>query len=97
MDELSPGTKIKLTKFPPNRGIMDWDRVLHIGQIGRVVKTHIERKQDPLYEIWFSSHSGREGYEVWLATEHFETVLEEKTNHGKHSARPSSRPSARSS
>ena len=65
-----PGDNVKLTKFPPNRGIMDWDRVLYIGQIGQVIKTYFNGRQPPLYEIWFTSRNGREGYEVWLATEH---------------------------
>jgi len=70
MSDLVPGNAVVLIKFPPNRAVMDWDRVLRIDQIGQIVKTHVEKKQAPLYLIWFSSRNGDEGWEVWLAAEH---------------------------
>jgi hypothetical protein len=73
-----PGSAVKLIKFPPNRGMMDWDRVLRINQIGRVVKTHFDGKTDPLYQVWFSSRNGHEGYEVWLASEHIQLTHEKE-------------------
>jgi len=73
MNEPDIGVAVKLVKFPPNRSIMDWDRVLHLGQIGYIDSLHAEKKQEPLYAVWFSSKNKREGWLVWLAREHFET------------------------
>lgn len=64
------GSAVTLTKFPPNRSMMDWDRILHITQHGYVVETVQERKKT-LYLVWFSSRNRNEGWEVWLTTEHF--------------------------
>lgn len=74
-----PGDAVKLTKFPPNRAMMDWDRVLCIGQVGQVVKTYFDGKQSMLFHVWFTTRNKQEGYEVWLDAEHF-TYTKEKCN-----------------
>lgn len=66
-----PGSKIKLTKYPPNRFVMDWDRVLHINQVGEINRLSYDGKADPLYAVWFIARDGKSGHEVWLAAEHF--------------------------
>ena len=84
MSELSPARQdmIKLAQFPPNRGIMDWHRVLFIGQIGKIVELHANEKTGQvLYHVWFSSENRQEGWEVWLAREHF-TPINKDGNRG---------------
>jgi len=66
------GDTVRLVKFPPNRGVMDWDRVLTIHQPGHIVaKNADDKKRDIIYLVWFSSRNGKEGWEVWLTHEHF--------------------------
>lgn len=74
-----PGSNVKLVKFPTNRSMMNWDRVLRINQIGQVVKTYVDDKNDTLYAVWFSSRNRQEGYEVWLAAEHIQITNERIT------------------
>lgn len=50
---------------------MDWDRVLHINQVGEVNRLSYDGKAEPLYAVWFISRDGKSGHEVWLAAEHF--------------------------
>jgi len=69
--ELMPGDTVKLTKFPPNRGMMDWDRILRLEQTGIINKLHYDDKRGPLYAVHFFSRNRQEGWELWLAREHF--------------------------
>lgn len=75
MSELSLGTEVRLVKFPPNRSMMDWDRILQLGQFGRLVETNAD-KRGTLYLVWFTSKDGREGWDVWLTREHFKPTYE---------------------
>ncbi len=71
------GDTIKLSKFPPNRSMMDWDRVLEIGWTGHIMGTHTDSKTNTrLYNVWFSSRNKQEGWEVWLSREHFKHAYE---------------------
>ena len=66
------GDTVRLAKFPPNRALMDWDRILTIHQLGRIQEVQPASKDGgALYRIWFSSPNGVEGWEVWLSHEHF--------------------------
>ena len=68
--ELKQGDAVKLIKYPPNRYMMDWDRILHIGQIGHITYINHDSKE-PLYAVWFTAKNRRESWEVWLSNEHF--------------------------
>ena len=66
------GDTVRLAKFPPNRALMDWDRILTIHQPGRIQEVQPGSKDGgALYRVWFSSRSGVEGWDVWLSHVHF--------------------------
>lgn len=72
--EVAVNDQVRLIKYPPNRGMMDWDRVLHVTQLGIVIAVVPHEKLLPaVYLVWFTTRD-REGYEVYLAQEHFERV-----------------------
>ena len=78
---LEVGNAVKLYKYPPNRSLTDWDRVLAIRQVGYIVEL-FEEKGITLYLVWFTAKHKRDtGWEVWLAREHFKPVYEKEYAH----------------
>ena len=76
----SVGDTVRLVKFPPNRGLMDWGRILTIHQPGYIYEIYPANKDgDVLDRVCFISHNGGEGWQVWLSREHFTIATKEQT------------------